>query len=374
MSEEMRRAFVIDDEQPEEKTALKNDELEKIKRATLGNENLENIAKFELDVNPEDLKSTEEPQLSSSVVVTEEENEPSETHFWSSPILWILLFITGWGGLQVWTLIAEAYASSPLLGWCWGVGLSVLLVIALFMLYRELGTVLLLKEADENRAKAVQISKEGNFNDALKLCEVMAKSANVKKTRGFANFVSKLQNHYTPENVFMLYEDELLKDADRRAREVIVKRSAENGVVVALSPVAWLDMLITFARSLRMIREVSEIYGFKPGVWGRMQLYRRVAKNLVFIGVTDLATDAVVDALGAGVTTRISAAMGQGVAASIWSSRLGYMAVKAVRPLPVTPRVLTLGRLRKDLLSTGALSKLIKESAKTNSDSSTKNT
>ena len=188
----------------------------------------------------------------------------------------------------------------------------------------------------------------------------MARASGIRKGRAFQGFVSRLESHFSADEVFRLYETDILADQDRRAREIIVRRSAENGAVVALSPLAWLDMIFTFARSLRLIREVAEVYGFKPGVWGRMQLYRRVARNLVFIGLADLATDAVVDAVGAGVTGKLSAALGQGVAAAIYSSRLGYMAVKAVRPVPLTPEVLTLGSLRKDLLNAGVLSRLIK--------------
>ncbi|WP_274967764.1 YcjF family protein [Succinimonas amylolytica] len=366
MKEEMRGSFVIDDEKDTPKV-FGEDLLSRLKNESSRDRTAsDNIASFEVDAAPEDLEDVSGAAETFSAATTvdlgiEEDPAPEKARFWTSPVLWGLLFVFGWGALEIISLIADAYAQSPYLGYGAAGGLGFLLLVTLWLLYRELGTVLLLKEADKHREEVRQARKNGSFNEALALCEEMAQASGIRRGRAFQGFVSRLESHFSAEEVFRLYETDILADQDRRAREIIVRRSAENGAVVALSPLAWLDMIFTFARSLRLIREVAEVYGFKPGVWGRMQLYRRVARNLVFIGLTDLATDAVVDAVGAGVTGKLSAALGQGVAAAIYSSRLGYMAVKAVRPVPLTPEVLTLGALRKDLLNAGVLARLLKQ-------------
>ncbi len=365
MKEEMRGSFVIEDEKETPK-AFDGDLLSRLRGEDTPEKTAsDNIASFEVDAAPEDLEARTGAADTASVATTvdlgiEEDPVPEKARFWTSPVLWGLLFVFGWGALEIVSLIADAYAKSPYLGYGAGFGLGLLLLVTLWLLYRELGTVLLFREADRHREEVKEARKSGSFNEALRLCEEMARASGIRKGRAFQGFVSRLESHFSADEVFRLYETDILADQDRRAREIIVRRSAENGAVVALSPLAWLDMIFTFARSLRLIREVAEVYGFKPGVWGRMQLYRRVARNLVFIGLADLATDAVVDAVGAGVTGKLSAALGQGVAAAIYSSRLGYMAVKAVRPVPLTPEVLTLGSLRKDLLNAGVLSRLIK--------------
>ncbi|WP_019002007.1 YcjF family protein [Succinimonas amylolytica] len=366
MKEEMRGSFVIEDEKDTPKV-FGEDLLSRLKNESSRDRTAsDNIASFEVDAAPEDLEDVSGAAETFSAATTvdlgiEEDPAPEKARFWTSPVLWGLLFVFGWGALEIISLIADAYAQSPYLGYGAAGGLGFLLLVTLWLLYRELGTVLLLKEADKHREEVRQARKNGSFNEALALCEEMAQASGIRRGRAFQGFVSRLESHFSAEEVFRLYETDILADQDRRAREIIVRRSAENGAVVALSPLAWLDMIFTFARSLRLIREVAEVYGFKPGVWGRMQLYRRVARNLVFIGLTDLATDAVVDAVGAGVTGKLSAALGQGVAAAIYSSRLGYMAVKAVRPVPLTPEVLTLGALRKDLLNAGVLARLLKQ-------------
>jgi len=134
----------------------------------------------------------------------------------------------------------------------------------------------------------------------------------------------------------------------------VIRRSRETGIVVALSPIAWLDMAFSLARSLRMVREIAEVYGYRCGLWGRFELYRKIISNVVFIGVADLTTDALTDVIGAKTFASLSVAAGQGIAAGIYSTRLGYMTIKAVRPLPLARDTLSLASLRRDMI-TGTL-------------------
>ncbi|WP_294463105.1 YcjF family protein [uncultured Ruminobacter sp.] len=293
----------------------------------------------------------------------EDDNHVTPVRFWSSPVLWIMLLLLCYGGLQTYAVIDSAFTTGSVTGIFWSAVFIAAFVMSLFCIYREFSSVLLFKQVDEHREEVLHACASGSFDDAVKICRALAADSKVLGGKSWENFSKRLQPHFTPADVFQLYEHQVLRDMDERAKKVIVKRSRENGVIVALSPVAWLDMFLTLARSLRMIREISEIYGLRAGVWGRMQLYRRVARNLILIGMTDLATDAAVDVIGAGIAGKLSASLGQGVAAGIYSTRLGYMTVKAVRPLGISPKVITLAELRRDLLSKGKISELIKSDA-----------
>lgn len=301
---------------------------------------------------------------STTIAGPDEDDDPvTPVRFWSSPVLWIMLLLLCYGGLQTYAVIDSAFTTGSVTGIFWSAVFIAAFVMSLFCIYREFSSVLLFKQVDEHREEVLHACASGSFDDAVKICRALAADSKVLGGKSWENFSKRLQPHFTPADVFQLYEHQVLRDMDERAKKVIVKRSRENGVIVALSPVAWLDMFLTLARSLRMIREISEIYGLRAGVWGRMQLYRRVARNLILIGMTDLATDAAVDVIGAGIAGKLSASLGQGVAAGIYSTRLGYMTVKAVRPLGISPKVITLAELRRDLLSKGKISELIKSDA-----------
>lgn len=299
--------------------------------------------------------------VSTIVIDKDDEYEPKPTSFLGSPVLWILVLLLVLGGLQTYGLIENAFSSSLLAGTFWSIGLGLVLIMVLISIYREFSAVLMLRAADVHRLEVKNIVANGNYDSAMALCKKMAASSKITKNKEWQNFLNKTQSDFDVVSVFSLYEQTVLQIQDQKAKKLIIKRATENGVIVALSPVAWLDMFLTLARSLRLIREISMVYGLQCGIWGRMQLYRRVIHNLIFIGMADLATDALVDVFGAGAATKISASIGQGVAAAIYSSRLGYMTVKAVRPLPVTPQIMTLGELRRELLTGGELAKLLRK-------------
>ena len=317
---------------------------------------------FELDQEPENSKEISAVDIDVSEMTTVEiddyADEPYEettpTRFWSSPLLWILLLVVVLGGLQVYQLLTSAFTQSLLAGGLWSLGITVVMGFVLTTLFKELTSVWKLKNSETSRIKLKSILEKGNGQDAINLCREMYRNVNNLSEQSFKNFEKKVQPHFAPSEVFEIYEQTMLSEQDRKAKKIVVRRSRENGVVVALSPIAWLDMAFTFARSLRMIREVAETYGYHFGLWGRLQLYRKLIKNIVFIGLTDLATDALMDSLGAETFAKLSSAVGQGLAAGIYSTRLGYMTIKAVRPIPVSKKVVTLAELRGHMI-TGAL-------------------
>ncbi len=282
-----------------------------------------------------------------------------EFSFWSSPVLWIFILILALGALQAYSLINQAFAQNTLSGIVWSSVIGIVFLFALLAIWQEIHAVLFLKSTDLQHKQVAHLITHGTYKEAVNLCKDMAQMSNSYKTITYARFTKMLQAHYTPADVFMLYEDIVLKKQDELVKNIIVRRSAENGIIVALSPLAWLDMALSLARSLRMIRQISEVYGLHCGWWGRTQLYRKVLHNLIFIGVADLATDAVTDVIGTGIASKMSAQVGKVVAAGIYSTRLGYMTMKVLRPLPFGTNTLTLATLRKELLASNAFKQIL---------------
>lgn len=313
---------------------------------------------FELESPPQQVRALDQGSQESSQSTTialpyaedgaAEDEEPLRSRFWSSPLLWLLLLVVGVGGLQVYALLTEAFERSLLSGALWSLGIGVVSLLALWAVFKELRSVWQLKSTERNRKRYRETVSSAQAREALLLCQDMYHGTD---DQAYAAFKTRIQPHFSAAEVFDLYEQLVLRKLDAKARSIVVKRSCESAAVVALSPLAWLDMAFTLARSLRMIREIAQAYGYHCGLWGRLQLYRSVVRNLIFIGVTDLATDALMDSLGAEAFGKFSAALGQGLAAGIYSTRLGYLTIKAVRPLPLHAGVMTLGQLRKDMVS-----------------------
>ena len=59
---------------------------------------------------------------SSTVPMEEQEDEPvAPVKFWSSPVLWILILLLCYGGLQTYSIISSAFATGSVTGIFWSV-------------------------------------------------------------------------------------------------------------------------------------------------------------------------------------------------------------------------------------------------------------
>lgn len=74
-----------------------------------------------------------------------------------------------------------------------------------------------------------------------------------------------------------------LERLDRRAEAAVTAAAMQTAGMVALSPASAADALLATWRSLRLMREIAGIYGFRPGWLGTAMLLRRVAINAALV-------------------------------------------------------------------------------------------
>jgi uncharacterized membrane protein YcjF (UPF0283 family) len=128
--------------------------------------------------------------------------------------------------------------------------------------------------------------------------------------------------------------------ATLRARADALGRSAALQVftVAAAVPSPALDGLLVGWRGVRLVRQVAELHGVRPGVFGTFALLRRVAFGAAGVVATDFAADAVTRALLSNplVERVASDVAGAGVAARRMIV-LARVAAAACSPLPPMP-------------------------------------
>jgi putative membrane protein len=83
-----------------------------------------------------------------------------------------------------------------------------------------------------------------------------------------------------------------------------------------------------------MLREIAVLYGAPVGKLQSMRMMKKYIKTLFFTGASEMALDVGSDLLGAELTGKLSARLGQGVLAGVLVARLGRFAVQELRPLP----------------------------------------
>jgi putative membrane protein len=164
-----------------------------------------------------------------------------------------------------------------------------------------------------------------------------------------------LEPHHTGRDALELFSRFVLAPADHLAEAAIRRATAQAFAINAISPTALLDTLLFAARAMRLIREIAEIYGQRPGLAGTVHLLRRLVSGAGLVGAVDLVGGVLAQQLGGAVVERLSASAAESAYAAQKMARLGIIAMALCRPVDFRPgEVPSLRRLVSGLLKPGA--------------------
>ena len=160
-----------------------------------------------------------------------------------------------------------------------------------------------------------------------------------------------LATEHSGAELMQLYSRVVLSKVDDKAMAEIARFSTEAVALVALSPLAILDMLIILVRNLKMINKIAGLYGLKLGYWSRVKLIKQVFVNMIYAGASELVADFGSEMIGADLLGKLSGRMAQGLGAGMLTSRLGIKTMELCRPIPLDEKP-KLGQVRSKMLST----------------------
>jgi putative membrane protein len=233
-------------------------------------------------------------------------------------------------------LIYDLFQRADWLGYA-AIAVTALGILALFgMVFRELAGMRRLSAVQDLKIEAAaaiadrkSVSARSVVDKLVKLSESMPET-----TAGRAALARTTGEIIDADGLLSLAEIELLGPADRKVRQLILDASKRVSIVTAVSPRAIVDLGYVLFEATRLVRNIAETYGTRPGRLGMLRLLRGVIAHLAVTGSIAAGDSLVQQILGHGLASKLSARLGEGVVNGLMTARIGIAAMDLLRPLP----------------------------------------
>lgn len=215
------------------------------------------------------------------------------------------------------------------------VALLLLVVAGLGSLVTEWRKLYLLRHRAQQRDQAAELLSSHGMGRAKPFCEQLAANSGLDSSHPvYRRWTASLRDTHSDQEVMKLYAALVQPLADKQARQKISRYAAESMLMIAVSPLALVDMLFIAWRNIRMINQIARIYGIELGYFSRLRLLRGVLFNIAFAGVSELVREVGLDWMSQDIMARLSGRAAQGIGAGLLTARLGIKAMELCRPIP----------------------------------------
>ena len=214
-------------------------------------------------------------------------------------------------------------------------GVSVALVGFIGGEYRNL---MRLRSAQAIREQGYHLAQASNrFEGRGFMSDLLRLTANSRAGRLLCEqYRDAIADTHDDREAMELFERIVLRPLDEAACAAVRRAARDTAIGASVSPVAGVDALIVLWRSLRMVREVAEVYGMRPTRLSVLALIRRMFLTATFAVTADVVGDVLGAHLGGRLAGLVSGKLAEGVFAGVRTARLGLLAIEQCRPLPFT--------------------------------------
>ena len=263
---------------------------------------------------------------------------PRRRDAWVRLGLWgVGIAFVGWLGVDAYLWIANAFASSAVLG-----TLSVTVVTAgvagaALVIGREMKSFFALKSVEAHQRRfSDETLRPADMREAIR--EVLAVVPKDRETEAAIEaYQRQLQAHHTPAQQLELLSRAVVTPLDRRAEAVVRRATARAFGITAVSPTAITDAIFFIAMSVRMVRGVAACYGHRPTAAATAHLLRRLVVEAGRLGAVDLAGMTLTQHIGGALAERIAANTAESMYAGQRMARIGLITMGMCRPVPFQP-------------------------------------
>ena len=192
-----------------------------------------------------------------------------------------------------------------------------------------------LRQRADERDKARELMHSHGLGQGRAFCEKLAAQAGLDNSHpALQRWKASLHETQNDREVVELYARLVQPVLDAQARREISHSAAESALMIAVSPLALVDMAFIAWRNLRLVNRIAVLYGIELGYYSRIRLFRLVLLNMAFAGASELVREVGMDWMSQDLAARLSTRAAQGIGAGLLTARLGIKAMELCRPLP----------------------------------------
>jgi putative membrane protein len=245
------------------------------------------------------------------------------------------ILVIGVVGIDLAQFVDDAFAHGRAVGVLAAMAVAAGAGGAGYWLIAELRGLIRLRSAERLR-RLIPSSLSGELKQELDAAaEILARDPSLGQA--VMTYRAVLEPHHRGHDALELFARFVLTPADRLAQVSIRRAAAQAFAINAISPTVLLDTLFFAARAIRLIREIAEIYGQRPGLAGTLHLLRRLAGGAGLVGAVDVVGGVIAQQLGGAVLERLSAGAAESAYAAQKMARLGLVAMALCRPIEFRP-------------------------------------
>ena len=228
-----------------------------------------------------------------------------------SALLGLLALAAGYAAEQ---LIADLFRAAPVLGWL-ALGLATLALVAfLAIVAREIGGVLRERRIEHLRSAALDAAATRDGEAAKRVvADLLSLYAGRDAAEGSRTRLQGLSGEIIDaDDRLKIAERELLGPLDARAKRAVASAGKQVSLVTAVSPRAIVDVAFVVFAAVRLLRQLSAIYGGRPGALGFLRLARAALHHLAVTGGVAVGDSLLQQALGLGLAAGSRRSSGKG--------------------------------------------------------------